>query len=104
MNWPCTPMRKAPGQGRVTDLAAAQGNTRDHLLALSAPMRKAIGDGVDMRSAVRSFDARPLLRPAHAAEPMPGNASRAHLEREREWMLHATAIPATRFQPTEVHA
>jgi hypothetical protein len=68
----------------VTDLATAQVDTRDYLLALRAHMKKAIDDGADMSAAVKSFDARPFLRLANAAELMPGNASRVYLEMERE--------------------
>jgi hypothetical protein len=35
-------------------------------------------------SVVQSFDAAPLRRLRHAAELMPGTASRIHLEIERE--------------------
>ncbi len=78
------PARIVPGHGRVTDLATAQVDTRDYLLALRAHMKKAIDDGADMSAAVKSFDARPFLRLANAAELMPGNASRVYLEMERE--------------------
>lgn len=78
------PARIVPGHGRVTDLATARAQTRDYLLALRAHMKKAVDDGTDMSAAVRSFDARPFLGLANAAELMPGNASRVYLELERE--------------------
>ncbi|HRH88459.1 MAG TPA: MBL fold metallo-hydrolase [Rubrivivax sp.] len=78
------PARIVPGHGRVTDLATAKAETRDYLQALRAHMKKAVDDGVDMSTAVKSFDAHPFLRLANAAELMPGNASRVYLELERE--------------------
>jgi glyoxylase-like metal-dependent hydrolase (beta-lactamase superfamily II) len=79
-----TPARIVPGHGRVTDLATAQAQTRDYLLALRRHMKQAVDEGTDMSAAVRSFDARPFLGLANAAELMPGNASRVYLELERE--------------------
>lgn len=78
------PVRIVPGHGRVTDLSTAQADTRDYLLALRTHMKEAIDDGTDMSAAVKSFNARPFLRLANAAELMPGNASRVYLEMERE--------------------
>lgn len=73
-----------PGHGNVTDLATARADTQAYLLALRAHMKKAVDDGVDMSTAVKSFDARPYVRLQNAAELMPGNASRTYLEVERE--------------------
>jgi len=73
-----------PGHGDVTDLATARADTRAYLVALRAHMKKAVDDGVDMSTAVKSFDAQPFMRLQNAAELMPGNASRAYLELERE--------------------
>ena len=73
-----------PGHGRVTDLATARTDTQAYLLALRAHMRKAVDDGTDVSTAVRSFDARPFTRLLNAAELMPGNGSRTYLELERE--------------------
>jgi len=42
------------------------------------------GDGVDIGEAIRSFDARPFLHLANAADLNPGNANRTYLEAERE--------------------
>lgn len=78
------PVRIVPGHGHVTDLATASAQTRDYLTALRAHMKTAVADGTDMSAAVRSFDARPFLGLANAAELMPGNASRVYLELERE--------------------
>ena len=73
-----------PGHGDVTDLATARADTRAYLVALRAHMKKAVDDGVEMSTAVKSFDAQPFMRLQNAAELMPGNASRAYLELERE--------------------
>jgi glyoxylase-like metal-dependent hydrolase (beta-lactamase superfamily II) len=78
------PPRLVPGHGRVTDLATAQADTRDYLVALRAHMKKAVDEGIDVSTAVKSFDGRPWLRLLNAAELMPGNASRTYLELERE--------------------
>lgn len=73
-----------PGHGEVTDVATARADTQAYLLALRAHMKQAVDDGVDVGEAVRSFDGRPFMRLLHAAELMPGNASRTYLEIERE--------------------
>ena len=78
------PARIVPGHGRVTDLATAQADTRDYLLALRSHMKKAVDDGVDLSSAIKSFDPTLFLRLLNAAELNPGNASRTYLELERE--------------------
>ena len=76
--------RIVPGHGRVTDLATAQADTRDYLLALRAHMKTAVDDGVDLSSAIKSFDVTLFLRLLNAVELNPGNASRTYLELERE--------------------
>jgi glyoxylase-like metal-dependent hydrolase (beta-lactamase superfamily II) len=73
-----------PGHGDVTDLATARADTQAYLMALRTHMKKAVDDGVDMSTAVRSFDARPFTRLQNSSELMPGNASRTYLELERE--------------------
>ena len=78
------PARIVPGHGRVTDLATARADTRDHLLALRQHMKKAVDEGQDIGAAVKSFDRQPWLRLQNAAELVPGNASRTYLEVERE--------------------
>lgn len=79
-----SPARIVPGHGRVSDLAQAQAETRDYLLALRVHMKKAVDDGVEISTAIKTFDARPYLQLLNAAELMPGNASRTYLELERE--------------------
>jgi glyoxylase-like metal-dependent hydrolase (beta-lactamase superfamily II) len=78
------PLRIVPGHGRVTDLATAQTDTRDYLMALRNHMKKAVDDGVDPSTAVKTFDAKPFMRLLNAVDLMPGNASRTYLELERE--------------------
>jgi glyoxylase-like metal-dependent hydrolase (beta-lactamase superfamily II) len=78
------PRTIVPGHGSVTDLATARSDTKVYLEALRAHMKKAVDDGTDMSAAVKTFDGRPFVRLLNAAELMPGNASRAYLEMERE--------------------
>lgn len=78
------PARIVPGHGRVTDLATAQADTRNYLVALRTHMKKAVDDGQDISAAAKAFDARPWLHLQNAADLMPGNASRTYLEIERE--------------------
>jgi glyoxylase-like metal-dependent hydrolase (beta-lactamase superfamily II) len=73
-----------PGHGRVTNLATAQAQTRDLLLALRAHMKKAVEDGVDISAAVRSFDAKPFAHLKHAEVWIPQLANQTYLEMERE--------------------
>ncbi|NMM12091.1 MAG: MBL fold metallo-hydrolase [Rhodoferax sp.] len=78
------PLRIVPGHGHVTDLATAQADTRDYLMALRNHMKKAVDGGVDMSTSVKTFDAKPFMRLLNATDLMPGNASRTYLELERE--------------------
>ena len=78
------PVVLVPGHGRVTNLATAQADTQAYLVALRAHMKQAVDAGTDVSAAVKSFDATPYRRLHNAAELMPGNASRAYLELERE--------------------
>jgi glyoxylase-like metal-dependent hydrolase (beta-lactamase superfamily II) len=73
-----------PGHGRVTTRATAQADTQAYLLALRAHMKKAVDEGTDLSTAVKTFDAKPFMRLLNAAELAPGNASRVYLEMERE--------------------
>ena len=73
-----------PGHGQVTDLATAQHQTRDLLLALRAHMKKAIDDGVDVSAAVKSFDGKPFAHLKHADVWLPQLANHTYLEMERE--------------------
>jgi glyoxylase-like metal-dependent hydrolase (beta-lactamase superfamily II) len=78
------PLRIVPGHGQVTDLATAQAETKDYIVALRSHMKKAVDAGQDISAAVRTFDATPFMRLLNASELMPGNASRTYLELERE--------------------
>ena len=78
------PQTIVPGHGRVTDLATAQAQTRDLLLALRAHMKKAVDDGTDISAAVKSFNARPFAGLKHADVWIPQLANRTYLEMERE--------------------
>jgi glyoxylase-like metal-dependent hydrolase (beta-lactamase superfamily II) len=73
-----------PGHGSVTDLATAQTHTRDLLLALRAHMKKAVDDGVDISTAVKSFDGKPFAHLKHADVWIPQLANQTYLEMERE--------------------
>jgi len=78
------PQTIVPGHCRVTDLATAQAQTRDLLLALRAHMKKAVDDGTDISAAVKSFNARPFAGLKHADVWIPQLANRTYLEMERE--------------------
>lgn len=73
-----------PGHGNVTNLATAQAQTRDLLLALRAHTKKAVDDGTDISAAVRSFDGKPFAHLKHAEVWIPQLANRTYLEMERE--------------------
>ncbi len=73
-----------PGHGSVTNLANAQAQTRGLLLALRAHMKKAVDDGVDLGTAVKSFNAKPFAMLQHADVWIPQLANQTYLEVERE--------------------
>jgi glyoxylase-like metal-dependent hydrolase (beta-lactamase superfamily II) len=73
-----------PGHGAVTDLARAQAQTRDLLLALRAHMGKAVESGVDLGAAVKSFNAEPFKGLQHADVWIPQLANQTYLEIEQE--------------------
>jgi glyoxylase-like metal-dependent hydrolase (beta-lactamase superfamily II) len=78
------PNRVVPGHGAVTDLARAQAQTRDLLLALRAHMAKAVEAGVDLAAAVKSFNAEPFKGLLHADVWIPQLANQTYLEIEQE--------------------
>jgi len=78
------PQTIVPGHGSVTHLATAQAQTRDLLLALRAHMKKAVDDGTDISSAVKSFNGQPFAGLKHAEVWIPQLANRTYLEMERE--------------------
>jgi glyoxylase-like metal-dependent hydrolase (beta-lactamase superfamily II) len=73
-----------PGHGNVTNLATAQAQTRDLLLALRAHMKQAVDEGTDISAAVKSFDAKPFAGLKHAEVWIPQLANQTYLEMERE--------------------
>jgi glyoxylase-like metal-dependent hydrolase (beta-lactamase superfamily II) len=73
-----------PGHGNITNLATAQAQTRDLLLALRAHMKKAVDDGVDLGAAVKSFNGRPFASLKHADVWIAQLANQTYLEIERE--------------------
>jgi glyoxylase-like metal-dependent hydrolase (beta-lactamase superfamily II) len=73
-----------PGHGAVTDLARAQAQTRDLLVALRAHMGKAVESGVDLGTAVKSFNAEPFKGLQHADVWIPQLANQTYLEMEQE--------------------
>lgn len=73
-----------PGHGNVTDLATAQAQTRDLLLALRTHMKNAVDDGVDLGTAVKSFNGKPFAALQHADVWIPQLANQTYLEIERE--------------------
>lgn len=73
-----------PGHSQVTNLATAQAQTRDLLLALRVHMGKAVEDGEDISSAVKRFDAKPFAHLKHADVWILQLANQTYLEMERE--------------------
>lgn len=81
------PKIMVPGHGQVTNLATAQAQTRDLLLALRVHMGKAVEDGEDgedISSAVKRFDAKPFAHLKHADVWVLQLANQTYLEMERE--------------------
>jgi glyoxylase-like metal-dependent hydrolase (beta-lactamase superfamily II) len=73
-----------PGHGRVTTLEQARKDTGDLLRALRSQMGKAIDNGTDLSTAVRSFDAAPFQHLKHVDVWLPQLANRTYLEMEQE--------------------
>ena len=85
LNLPEPPAAEPSGrQGKVSDLATAQAQTRDLLRALRAHMKKAVDDGTDISAAVKSFNAQPFAHLRHADVWIPQLANMTYLEMERE--------------------
>jgi glyoxylase-like metal-dependent hydrolase (beta-lactamase superfamily II) len=78
------PQRIVPGHGAVTNLARAQVQTRDLLMALRVHMTKAVEAGVDLAAAVKSFNAEPFKGLQHADVWIPQLANQTYLEIEQE--------------------
>ena len=73
-----------PGHGSLTQLATAQAQTRDLLLALRGHMKKALDVDLDISAAVNSFDGKPFAHLKHAEVWLPQLANATYLEMERE--------------------
>lgn len=73
-----------PGHGGVSTLEKAQKETRDLLLALRQHMGKAVENGTDLATAVKSFERQPFLGLKHADVWLPQLANHTYLEMERE--------------------
>jgi hypothetical protein len=78
------PKTIVPGHGQVTNVAIAQAQTRDLLLALRAHMGKTVEAGEDISAAVKRFDAKPFAHLKHAEVWIPQLANQTYLEMERE--------------------
>lgn len=73
-----------PGHGNVTTLAQAQKDTGALLKALRTHMGKAVEEGTDLATAVKSFDTAPFKHLNHADVWLPQLANRTYLEMEME--------------------
>jgi glyoxylase-like metal-dependent hydrolase (beta-lactamase superfamily II) len=73
-----------PGHGSVTTLAQAQKDTGNLLKALRAHMGKAVEAGIDMSTAIKSFDAAPYKHLKHVDVWLPQIANLTYLEMEQE--------------------
>lgn len=73
-----------PGHGSVTTLAKAQADTGNLLRALRAHMGKAVADGTDMSTAIKSFDATPYKHLKHVDVWLPQISNLTYLEMEQE--------------------
>lgn len=73
-----------PGHGSVTTLAKAQADTGNLLRALRAHMGKAVADGTNMSTAIKSFDATPYKHLKHVDVWLPQISNLTYLEMEQE--------------------
>ncbi len=78
------PQVVVPGHGRVTTLAQAQQDTGNLLSALRAHMGRAVEEGTDLATAVKSFDATPYKHLKHVDVWLPQIANLTYLEMEQE--------------------
>ncbi|AOW14442.1 Zn-dependent hydrolase [Hydrogenophaga crassostreae] len=79
-----SPKVVVPGHGSVTTLAKAQADTGNLLKALRAHMGKAVADGTDMSTAIKSFDATPYKHLKHVDVWLPQLSNLTYLEMEQE--------------------
>lgn len=73
-----------PGHGAPTSLAKARKETRDYLALVRAHMKRAVDDGVDIQSAIRSLDDTAFAYLPIYNELRGQNANRVYLEAEAE--------------------
>lgn len=73
-----------PGHGDVTDLPQAQKDTGNLLKAMRDHIGKAVEEGVDISTAVKTFDARPFAHLKHVDVWLPQLLNRTYLEMELE--------------------
>lgn len=73
-----------PGHGDVTSLPQAQKDTGDLLKSMRAHIGKAVEEGVDISTAVKTFDAKPFAHLKHVDVWLPQLLNRTYLEMERE--------------------
>lgn len=65
------PKRIVPGHGRITDSKTAKAQSHDYLQAMRSHMQRAVEQGVDISEAVKSFNVKPFMNLANAAELHP---------------------------------
>ena len=78
------PALVVPGHGQVSNLAKAQKETGDLLKAMRAHMGRAVEEGTDLSSAVKTFDAKPFGHLQHVDVWLPQLLNRTYLEMELE--------------------
>jgi glyoxylase-like metal-dependent hydrolase (beta-lactamase superfamily II) len=73
-----------PGHGDVTTLQHAKKDTGNLLKAMRAHIGKAVEEGVDMSTAVNTFDTKPFAHLKHVEVWLPQLLNRTYLEMEME--------------------
>lgn len=73
-----------PGHGQVSNLAKAQKDTGDLLKSMRQHMGRAVEEGTDLSSAVKTFDAKPFGHLQHVDVWLPQLLNRTYLEMELE--------------------
>jgi glyoxylase-like metal-dependent hydrolase (beta-lactamase superfamily II) len=73
-----------PGHGQVSNLAKAQRDTGDLLKAMRQHMGRAVEEGADLSTAVKTFDVKPFGHLQHVDVWLPQLLNRTYLEMELE--------------------
>jgi glyoxylase-like metal-dependent hydrolase (beta-lactamase superfamily II) len=73
-----------PGHGHITNLATAQKQTRDLLIALRTHTKREVDGAGDMNAAIKGFDAKPFAQLKHASTWIPQLVNLTYIEIERE--------------------